>query len=118
MFKACSACGRIHGYNSVCRIKAEKKTEERRLRNQTAWKHKAKEIKEKANYLCEVCRDDNVYNYKHLDAHHVEKIKDAPERLLDDTNIIILCREHHKQAEDGKLSKEYLHGLIKARERR
>lgn len=118
MYKSCSRCGKIHDTKYKCkegRIKREL-TEDARLRNKNAWHIKAEEIKEKANYLCEVCRDNNIYTYNNLETHHIEKLTDKPERLLDDYNLICLCVEHHKEADRNELKKDYLFNLARHRE--
>lgn len=76
------------------------------------------EIRDRAQYLCEVCRDQGTYTYKDIEVHHIAKVKDQPEKLLDNDNLICLCVEHHKLADDGKIDSEYLTRLAKAREDR
>ena len=117
MYKSCPRCGKIHDYNFQC--KATKKNygeaQERKLRSTWAWTLKSKEIREKAHYLCEVCRDNNEINYN-VEVHHIEKIRDDTSLLLDNLNLICLCVEHHKQADTGELDKEYLKQLARQRE--
>ena len=36
--------------------------------------------------------------------------------LLDNYNLICLCQEHHKQAEIGKIDRDYLYRLARQRE--
>lgn len=116
MLKACSRCGRIHAYNYVCNVGRYTGGKERALRNKYAWATKAKEVKEKAGYLCEVCRDKGIYTYSNLETHHIDKVKDAPTKLLDNLNLVCLCTTCHKLADAGKLDKEYLRKLAAARE--
>lgn len=75
-------------------------------------------IREKANYLCEVCRDQGRLTYNDLEVHHIVKIKDDSNKLLDDYNLICLCVEHHKQADAGEIETDYLKRLAKDREER
>lgn len=49
-----------------------------------------------------------MYTYNGLEVHHIEKVRDRKDLLLDDDNLICLCVEHHKQADKGILSKEFL----------
>ena len=87
------------------------------MRSTYAWQTKRQEIKERANFLCEVCRDkDHRFVYDNVEVHHIEKIKDAPGLFLDDLNLICLCKEHHEAADGGDLSKEYLKRLAAQRE--
>lgn len=114
--KSCSKCGRIHprGYNcNVGRIYT--KTDESRLRSKYAWTKKAQQIKNDAMGLCEVCKALGVYTYDGLEVHHITKLRDDPNGLLDDDNLIALCVYHHKQADDGELSADYLRELVKER---
>ena len=117
MYKSCSRCGKIHDANYKCNVgRVYNGGNERALRNKYAWHKKADDIKEKANHLCEVCRDNGIYTYNKLEVHHIDKVKDAPDKLLDDSNLICLCVLHHKEADNGKLNKDYLHKLVRIRE--
>ena len=119
MLKACSRCGKIHPHGYVC-TKGKKYSggNERKLRNTYQWYEKSKEIRDKANYLCEVCRDKGIYNLTDLEVHHITKLTEAPELLLENENLICLCIMHHKQADNGELDKDYLISLAKLREER
>lgn len=68
--------------------------------------------------MCEVCRDQGVYTYDGLEVHHIRKLKDAPDLLLDDRNLICLCTYHHKEADAGRISVDYLTKLVNGREER
>ena len=87
------------------------------LRNKFAWQQKRQEIKEKANYLCEVCKAKGVYSYEGLEVHHIHKLKHSQERLLDNANLVCLCTECHKKADSGKIPIEYLEELARLREK-
>ena len=89
---------------------------ERALRSKFAWTKKSQEIREKANNLCEVCRDKGIYIYDNLEVHHITKVKDDESLLLDNWNLICLCQECHKQADKGEINKEYLLELAERRE--
>lgn len=116
MFKACSRCGKIHDSRFKCNAgKIFTGGEERKLRSSYDWTKKSKEIRESAQYLCEVCRDKGIYTYENLEVHHIDKIRENKDKFLDDNNLIVLCVEHHKQADAGKLSKEYLRKLAESR---
>ena len=120
MFKSCSRCGKVHPTSYVCTVNKVRRdyvgTEERKLRSTNKWTEKSKEIREKANYLCEVCRDNGVYNYRDLEVHHIIKLTEAPAGLLDNNNLICLCQNHHKEADRGALGVEYLRQLAQQRE--
>lgn len=86
------------------------------MRSSWAWTIKAKEIKERANNLCEVCKQNGRYTYNNLEVHHITKVADNPDGLLDDSNLICLCVEHHKQADKGLIDKNYLTRLALMRD--
>lgn len=118
MLKSCSRCGNLHPFGYVCtKGKVYRRGEESKLRTKYAWEKKSLEIRERANWLCEVCRDHGIYTYHNLEVHHIEKIKDAPDLLLDNNNLICLCVPCHRQADKGKLTKSYLYELVALRER-
>ena len=120
MYKACPYCNRIHPVGYICPKKPKRTIfrggEERKLRSSNAWTKKSIEIREKAQGLCEVCRDQGLYTYTGLEVHHIVKVSEDKARLLDNYNLICLCTDHHKQAEQGKLDKEYLRKLARKRE--
>ena len=117
MYKACSRCGKIHRYNKTCYVnKVYQGGNERELRSTYKWTLKSLEIRDKAHYLCEVCKDQNILNYDDLEVHHIEKVKDNSDLLLENDNLICLCQFHHKQADAGELDKEYLKSLVRIRE--
>lgn len=115
--KSCSKCGKIHPRGFKCSAgRIYSKTSDDKLRSKYAWTKKAKQIKEDANGLCEVCKAQGVYNYDNLEVHHITKLRDDPNGLLEDDNLICLCTYHHKQADAGEISAEYLKGLVKVRQ--
>lgn len=120
MYKACSRCGRMHPTSYICNVNKGKRKyvggEERKLRSSNKWTEKSKEIRERANFLCEVCKDHGVYNYRDLEVHHIIKLTRDTGGLLDNSNLICLCVEHHKEADRGSLSIDYLRELAQKRE--
>ena len=118
MYKSCSRCGKIHSTKYKCNAGRVKRvlTDDMKLRNLNAWHIKAEEIKERSRYLCAICEEEGVYTYDNLETHHIEKLRDNPERLLDNYNLICLCKEHHIKADEGKIDKEHLFKLAKERE--
>ena len=114
--KSCSKCGKIHPRSYTCNVgRIYTKTDESRLRSKYAWTKKAKQIKNDAMGLCEVCKALGIYTYDGLEVHHITKLKDNPNGLLEDDNLICLCTYHHKQADDGELDADYLRELVKER---
>ena len=113
---SCSKCGKMHPRGAKCSIsRTYKRTDDDKLRSSYAWTQKAKQIKADAMGLCEVCRKQGVYTYDGLEVHHITKLRDNPDGLLDDDNLICLCNYHHRQADDGTLSADYLRELVKER---
>ena len=117
MYKSCSRCGKIHDSNFKCNVgKVYIKDNEHKLRSTNKWTQKSLEIRERANYLCEVCRDEGKITYENLEVHHITKVRDDESLLLDNYNLICLCQEHHKQADKCMIDKDYLLSLAKRRE--
>ena len=117
MWKACSKCGRIHPYNTACHIGIPS-TGEMKLRNTYKWRKKREEVKKASNYLCAVCKEQGKYVYNDIEVHHITKLKDEPQKLLDNYNLIPLCVTHHKMADEGKIDADYLRELARRREER
>ena len=121
MFKACSRCGKIHSYNVKCNAGKDwnkYKTETDKLHNTTAWHNKAFEIKQRSMFLCAVCVEEWKADHEagklssdNLEVHHIIKVRDDPDLLLDDLNLICLCRYHHRQADRNEISQSYLRRL-------
>jgi len=115
MFKACSRCGKLHPINYKCTEgKVYQKGDE--YHNTHKWHKKAEAIKKKADYLCEVCKDEGRYTYNNIEVHHIIKIKDNKDLFLEDTNLICLCQFHHRLAEQGGIDADYLRKLSEERE--
>lgn len=119
MYKCCSRCGKIHTKNYTChdgkRIYVG--GSERQLRSTWRWTEKSRDIRERAHYLCEVCKAEGRLTYDDIEVHHIVKVKDNEELLLDDNNLICLCTAHHRQADNNEIDKEYLRELVRQREK-
>lgn len=120
IYKSCSKCGKIHDSKYKCKTnyKYEARTDDetRKLRNNYKWHSKSRYIRKASKFLCALCLEEGIYNYDNLEVHHIEKIKDNKERLLDNNNLICLCKRHHKLADDNVISKDHLFELVKKRE--
>lgn len=118
MLKSCSRCGKIVDYNHKCnKGKIYKHNDIDKLRSSTKWTNKSIEIREASNYLCSVCLDEGIINYDNIEVHHIIKLQDDKDLLLENDNLICLCKYHHKQADEGKLDKDYLINLVKKRDK-
>ena len=117
MWKSCTRCGKVHSSAYKCSYgRATGRGLEDKLRSQRKWTNKSLEIREASQNLCAVCRAEGTYTYGGLEVHHIVKVKDSPEKLLDNENLICLCTKHHKEADEGKLDADYLRELARARE--
>ena len=118
VWKCCSRCGKIHTQGFTCH--AGKRIyhggSERTLRSTYKWTEKSKDIRDKAHYLCEVCKAEGRLTYDGVEVHHITKVKDNTDLLLDDYNLICLCAAHHHAADHNQIDKEYLLSLARQRE--
>ena len=116
MKTTCLYCGRIHRYGEQCPNKpAKSKRDSRanRFRQTRAWRNKAREIKERDQYLCQYCRQVlGLLNTKNLEVHHIESISSNYLKRLDDDNLLTLCRQCHEDAEQQRIEAEALRALV------
>lgn len=117
MFKSCRWCGGIHPFaTDRCRknryrigFDGKPRTDEGyKYRNNSKFMKLSSFLKEERHNLCAACLVDGVINSQRIEVHHIEKISEKPELAYDISNLICLCSQHHRQAERGELSKEYL----------
>ena len=119
MYKSCSRCGKVHPKGYQCRVGiVANGGRERKLRSTYAWTKASLRVRDDANFLCEVCKDQGIYNYRDIEVHHIVKVKDDESKLLDNENLICLCQEHHKQADNNEIDKDYLLRLAREREQK
>lgn len=119
MYKACGKCGKIHSKNSKCALyfkRFQGKTNPAKERSKYAWTEKAKEIKDRAQYMCELCKKKGRYVYTNLETHHIEPITKDKSKILDDLNLVCLCAQCHKKADRGEIKKDFLKKLAAERE--
>ena len=118
MLRSCSKCGRIHDINFKCNKGGRlPKTNEQALRRRSSWTNKSRDIRERSKYLCAVCLDQGIARADDdIEVHHIVKLRDDPSGLLDDDNLVCLCTYHHKQADRGELSVDYLRELAQKRD--
>lgn len=120
MLKACHYCGRIHAKNFDCGKKPQPARYHRDSaeagRYSYSFTMKAREIKERSNHLCAVCLAEGRLTYDKLETHHITKLREAPDLLLEDSNLICLCKRHHEMADAGLLNAGMLRQLAAARD--
>lgn len=125
MLKSCSYCGKIHDTRKPCAEKKARQKECQRQRNNSRakifhhssrWARKSKAIKERDHYMCLCCKagmgHGKVYNTDTLEVHHIIPIEEDDNRKLDDDNLITVCRVHHEQCENGRISREKQKELV------
>lgn len=115
MFRSCQKCGKVHPYSYDCSAVANVKTSEDRLRSKSRWTKKSLQVRDDANHMCEVCRAEGRITTEGLEVHHIEKLRDEPDMLLEDDNLICLCRKHHEEADAGMIDKEMLKAIAAKR---
>lgn len=66
--------------------------------------------------MCLCCKvgmgHGKVYNTDTLEVHHIIPIEEDDDRKLDDDNLITVCRVHHEQCENGRISREKQKELV------
>ena len=82
-----------------------------RFRNSPKWQKKRKEVKERDNYLCQVCIRElygakRKYNSEGLQVHHAVPINLSEDLKLDESNLITLCSMHHSMCDKGQIPYE------------
>lgn len=122
MLICCRYCGRIHDDSYQCIHKKkysgmqhDKKGKDQR--NSRKWRSKRELIKQRDNYMCQCCIRSypgtmNQIEGKDISVHHIIPLAEGGD-LLDEDNLITLCRYHHEQAEKGKISRRELQVLAK-----
>ena len=113
MKQSCRWCGRIHDSRFDCGKRPKQRRvirDEEAGRYSEAWKRKSRKVKEDCNHLCQYCLENGEYTYEDLEAHHIEPLIEGG-ALLDDDNIVVLCRRHHELAESGEIDRETLKKL-------
>lgn len=113
MLKACQYCGKVHAKNYDCGKKPARPSRYQRDSSEAgrysyAFTEKSKEIKERSHYLCAVCLENGSITYDELETHHIIKLKERPDLLTEDSNLICLCSKHHKMADRGEIHADYL----------
>lgn len=124
MLKSCKYCGRIHDTKYDCGKKPVRKkirTQQNRFRSTIPWKNKSTEIRERDCYLCQICirnlyETRQQYNNQKIEVHHIVPISESWNKRLDNYNLLALCEEHHKAAENGRIPRDVLLSIAKTQE--
>ena len=126
MLKSCKYCGKIHDSNFDCGKKLIRKkirTKQNSFRGTQLWRRKSEEIRERDNYLCQLCIRElygarRKYNSNNIEVHHIIPLADDYDRRLDNDNLISLCSEHHEMAERGEIPCDVLLEIALEQERK
>lgn len=119
MLKSCKYCMRIHDSKFNCGkkpVRQKEPTQINKFRWSRKWTEKREQIKERDNYLCQICFRNNKYNYNDLEVHHAISLEEDFEKRLDNDNLITLCQEHHEQAERGEIPRDVILNIINEQE--
>lgn len=120
--KTCTYCRKIHGKEINCTAKKgyyrEKNSRYEKDKDYTnfikskKWHEKSQEIKLLDSYCCLVCKALDLNSPTYLEVHHIIKIRNDASLKLDNSNLITLCVNHHKQADSNKIQASELYRLI------
>ena len=118
MLISCRYCGRIHDTRVDCGKRPTRKrqvADAERGRYTSRWRRKSAQIKSDAGGVCEYCLAHGIVRYGNLETHHIIPLIEQPDMLLNDENLIALCRSCHEQAEAGAISRDELRRIAAAR---
>lgn len=83
-------------------IKNNPKDWKRRFYQSAEWMRKKEIVLKRAGYQCQICRRYG----RHIEAtevHHIAHLEDAPEKALEDSNLIALCKACHNKQHPEKI---------------
>ena len=121
MLKSCRYCGRIHSSGATCEARAadvkrrqglKKDTEAQRVHSSRHWKSLSLLVRERDGFVCRACWENGIIKNEGLEVHHIAPINEAPEKALEESNCITLCRDCHELAERGEISRQELAALV------
>ena len=102
MKRSCRYCGGTHPIGQGCKPKREKRhTEIVQFRSSWAWTQKAREIQRRDIGCCRVCLSEGTINTRNLSVHHIIPLAKDFSKRLQNGNLITMCEEHHRQANQG-----------------
>ena len=120
--KSCQYCSRIHSTDYDCGKRPKRKykyirPDEDTFRNTSVWRKKRDEIRERDNYLCQICirnlyNTTRILNSEELEVHHCEKLRDNYEKRLDNDNLLTVCEYHHKRCDLGEIPRDIVKKII------
>ena len=90
--KRCMRCGKVSRERCQCKSEKQRGSSAQRGYGYDWRKHRALFLKQ--NSLCEDCASNGKYR-EATEVHHVQRVSDAPERRLDSSNLMALCKQCH-----------------------
>lgn len=114
MLRACPVCGRIHNVSHECKTKRMPRTSAAdRFRNTKEWHDARDAARERDTNMCVVCRSEGLINVDDLSVHHIVPLEEDYELRAELDNLATVCGEHHRKAERGDISRDFLRDLIR-----
>ena len=119
MTVSCRYCGRVHPAGVTCprkpkgcRSKGEP-TQADRFRWHKAWKTTRDAIIDRDFHMCRICFEGTRGTFPPgpLQVHHIVPLAEDYSLRMEESNLITLCPRHHRDAEDGTISREELRAL-------
>ena len=121
--KTCTYCRKIHDKEINCTAKRgyyreknsryQKDKDYIKFIKSKQWFNKSQEIKLLDSHCCLICKSLGLISPVYLEVHHIVKFRNDSSLKLENDNLITLCIQHHKQADNNKISANELHKLIK-----
>ena len=121
MLRSCPYCGMIHpkGYRCPRRPKRQRQHNKRfaAFRSSWAWQQKRQKILERDFHLCRICNAGGYGAFRvssdaELQVHHIVPLEEREDLRLEEDNLIALCAQHHRMADDGKIPRSLLQELV------
>lgn len=120
--KTCTYCHKIHDVKMKCKAKRgyyrDKNTRYKKDKDyikfikSKQWHEKSQEVKLLDSHCCLVCKSLGLISPVYLEVHHIVKVRNDSSLALDNSNLITLCVNHHKQADSNKIQASELYSLI------
>ena len=120
MLKSCQYCGRIHDSKFDCGKRPQRKrniSEADRFRWTSKWQKKRQEIKERDNFICQICArgmydPEREFETDNLSVHHMIPVCEDWDKRFDNNNLLTVCERHHVMAEYGEIPREVIKKII------
>ena len=116
---SCRYCGGTHPAGVTCPKKPQgyhpkgEPTRADKFRWRQVWKDMRDVILDRDYHMCRVCFEGNrgIFPVGKLQVHHIVPLSEDYSLRLEESNLITLCLLHHRDAEDGSITREELRAL-------